>query len=276
MSWKCFHACVGQLLGEVLDEPRSTRRVEHPADVRLLQQQQLGVAGDAPRETRCGTREAAGNRDVERMHQHGVGTTDACRERRQRGAQHVHPRIALRHHRQRRDRVHGRGARVGLPDHLGDPRPQLARRTQFRDRHELVVVGGEAESDLPQRVRYPRCRRRRASADRPPPAATLPANSHDALAPRWWKAGPSTVIARTPPSYAVDLGRHRDDVGQLGGGPPAQRRGQRVGAQIKRQPGALVVVQIGHQRQHRIGGGHVVGARDVKDHRHQIKEHALE
>ena len=44
-------------------------------------------------------------------------------------------------------------AGVGRADHLGDPRPQLARRPELRDGHELVVVGGEAETDLPQRIR---------------------------------------------------------------------------------------------------------------------------
>ncbi len=46
----------GQLPGEVFDEPRSAGRVEHPADMGFLQQQQLGVAGHAPRETRLGCR----------------------------------------------------------------------------------------------------------------------------------------------------------------------------------------------------------------------------
>ena len=42
--------------------------------------------------------------------------------------------------------MHGRGAAVGFPDNLGDPRPKLACRTQFRDGHELVVVCGAAGS----------------------------------------------------------------------------------------------------------------------------------
>ena len=38
-------------------------------------------------------------------HQHGVGAADARAEGGERGAQHVHPRVALRHHRPRGDRV---------------------------------------------------------------------------------------------------------------------------------------------------------------------------
>src|SRR6478736_3274893 len=37
---------LGELLGEVLNEPRACRRIEHPPDMGLLQQQKLGVTGD--------------------------------------------------------------------------------------------------------------------------------------------------------------------------------------------------------------------------------------
>ena len=144
----------GQLFGEVLDEPRSAGRVEHPPDVGFLQQQQLRVAGDAPAKPGAMPGNPFGNRHIERVHQHRVGTADARGERGQRGAQHVHPRIALRHHRQRRDGVHGGGTGVRLAHHFGHPGPQLARGAQLRDRHELVVIGGETEADLPQRIRY--------------------------------------------------------------------------------------------------------------------------
>ena len=143
---------LGEPLGEVLNEPRPGRGIEHPPDMGFLQQQQLGVTGDPPREAGRDPRESAGDRDVERLDEHGVSTTDTRPESRQRGAQHVHPRVALGHHRQRRDSVHGRGAAVGFPDNLGNPRPKLARSTQLRDGHELVVVGGESETDLPQRI----------------------------------------------------------------------------------------------------------------------------
>ena len=43
---------------------------------------------------------------------------------------------------------------VGLADHLGHPGPQPAQHAEFGDRHELVVVCGQPEADLPQRVRH--------------------------------------------------------------------------------------------------------------------------
>ena len=66
---------LGELLGEVLDKPRPARGIEHPADVGFLEQQQLRVAGHAPRESRCGTGKTTGNSGVERKHQHGVRAT---------------------------------------------------------------------------------------------------------------------------------------------------------------------------------------------------------
>ena len=143
---------LGEPLGEVLNEPRPGRGIEHPPDMGFLQQQQLGVTGDPPREAGRDSRESAGDRDVERLDEHGVSTTDTRPESRQRGAQHVHPRVALGHHRQRRDGMHGRGAAVGFPDNLGNPRPKLACRTQLRNGHELIVVRGESKADLPQPI----------------------------------------------------------------------------------------------------------------------------
>lgn len=46
-----FPRLFGQLGGQVLDEPGAAGRVEHAADVRLLEQQQLGVASDPAGET---------------------------------------------------------------------------------------------------------------------------------------------------------------------------------------------------------------------------------
>ena len=33
ISWKCRQACSRQLIGEILDEPRTARGVQHPSDV---------------------------------------------------------------------------------------------------------------------------------------------------------------------------------------------------------------------------------------------------
>ena len=46
--------------------------------------------------------------------------------------------------------MHDRGAVVRLTDHLSDPRPQQAKRPDLGDRHELVVVGSQPETDLRQ------------------------------------------------------------------------------------------------------------------------------
>ncbi len=89
-----------QLFGEVLDEPRPASGVQHPANVGLFQQQQLGVSGDAAREASRRARKTARDGDVEHGHQHGVGAADPRAEGGQGGAQHVHPGVALGHHRQ--------------------------------------------------------------------------------------------------------------------------------------------------------------------------------
>ena len=132
------------------------------------------------------------------MHQHGIGTTDTRRESGQRGAQHVHPRVALA--------IIGNDVTActvaapasGLAHHLGNPRPQLARRAQLRDRHELVVIRGVSETDLPQRIPNGKA----AFSEQPQvcdpgrdAAGQFPRRARTLL----WNAGPSTVIARTPP-----------------------------------------------------------------------------
>src|SRR5947209_20595052 len=76
-----FPSPVRQLVGEVLDEPRSAGGIEDAADVRLLEQQQLNIASHSARETRCHARESALDGDIERIHQHGVSATDTGAER---------------------------------------------------------------------------------------------------------------------------------------------------------------------------------------------------
>ena len=102
----------------------------------------------------------------------------------------------------------------------------------------------------------------------------LAASSHVALAPRLWKAGPSTVIARTPtiPGHPRGDG---NDILDRGGATIAQRCGQWVGAEVYRQRGALVGFHLGYQRQHGVTGRRVVGAR-VEDYRRHAQVHTLE
>ena len=189
---------LGQRAGEVLDEPGAACGVEHAADVRLLQQQQLelrailraklaAVPGHPPGIALSNawtwtvsappTPAANAATVVRSMFTHGsrcaiIGLdVTACSRRR---------------------------ARIGGAHHLGHPCPELPRGAQLGDRHELVVVGGEPETDLTQRLR-----RRDSAVGQQSQVADAggdrPANSHDALAPRSWNAGPSTVMARTPP-----------------------------------------------------------------------------
>ena len=111
------------------------------------------------------------------------------------------------------------------------------------DRHELVVVGGQPEADLPQRL-----------ADRQPGFGQHPKVSHrgrDAAGQL-----PRRVGAQIVESGSVDgdrphavIGGHprgdRDDILDRGGGTIAQRRGQRVGAQVDRQRCALLGFHLG-------------------------------
>ena len=62
----------GELVGQRLDEPRAARGVDHPRQVRLHDQQRLGVAGDP-----AGERRRRPERGVERRHRDRVGTPDA-------------------------------------------------------------------------------------------------------------------------------------------------------------------------------------------------------
>ena len=78
----------GQLLGQPLDEPAAAGRVEHAAQLRLLEQDELGVARDAPGEWR-----GRAQRVVERQHRDAAGTAGGGGERRHRAAQDVHVRI---------------------------------------------------------------------------------------------------------------------------------------------------------------------------------------
>jgi len=100
-------------------------------------------------QARCHAGKAARDRHVEREHQHGVGAADPRAESGHRAAQHVHPRIAPGHHRHRGLRVNDGRPALRVADDLGDTCPQPARGAQLGDRHELVVVGGQPEADLP-------------------------------------------------------------------------------------------------------------------------------
>ena len=102
----------------------------------------------------------------------------------------------------------------------------------------------------------------------------LPASSHVALAPRLWKAGPSTVIARTPRAPAtrvatattcsIDGAARPLSVAVSGSAPRSIDTVARLSASSRV-----------HQRQQRVAGLGVVGAR-VEDHRRQVQVHTRE
>ena len=83
-----------------------------------------------------------------------TSTVSAPRRRRRRPAWYPLPRVALGHHRQRRLRVHHGTAALRLADDLGDPRPQPRAARRLGDRHELVVIGSQPETDLPQSLAH--------------------------------------------------------------------------------------------------------------------------
>ena len=135
-------------VGERLDVPRPAGRVDDPGQARLVVQDRLGVAGDAPGEV---VRQP--DRRVERQHGDRLGAADRGGEAGDRRAQHVHPRVAAGHHRRGRDRV------LALPAPLGDAPHSSATRSQIRRAArslaidgELVGGDGEAELERVQRV----------------------------------------------------------------------------------------------------------------------------
>ena len=242
--------------------------------MRLLEQQQLRVACHPACESGCDTGQSTGNCTVEGVDADGVGSSDPRRERGKCGAEHVHPRIALRHHRPRCDGVDGGRSGVGGTDDLGDPGPELPCGTQFGDRHELVVVCGEAEADLLQRVR-----RLDAVLGQHAQIGDTGRNGGREL-PR--RAGTQIVEGRT---IDGDRAHAAVIIGDPGGGchhvihrrcgSARERSRQRIAAEIDGEPGTPFAVQIGDQGQHRIRRGGVVRPR-VEDHRDELEEHPLE
>ncbi len=90
----------------------------------------------------------------------------------------------------------------------GSPTTSATRAHSWRAARNFAIVMNWSSSAAYRKLI---CRNASGTATPPSPssrryataAATLPASSHDALAPRLWNAGPSTVIARTPPPYPV-------------------------------------------------------------------------
>ena len=85
-------------------------------------------------------------RGGERQHRDRIGAAERGREHRDGRAQHVHVRIALRHHAPGGfGRDEGRLRRQ--PAGGFDARPQFPQRAEFGDGEKLVGIGGKAEED---------------------------------------------------------------------------------------------------------------------------------
>jgi len=83
---------VAKRVGHRLECAGAGRRIGHKSEIGFAQENELGVAGETPRET-------VGKAGRERMRQDAdaVGAAEAGRERRRRAAHHIHVRIARRH-----------------------------------------------------------------------------------------------------------------------------------------------------------------------------------
>ena len=127
--------------GHLLHAARAGGGIGHLGEVRFLDQHQLGIA-------RNPTREAVGQaeRRGERQHGDGVGAAEAGGDDRDGRPQHVHVRIAPRHH-PPGGLGSDQGGRRREPASLLDARPELAQRAQLGDGQELIGIGGEAEID---------------------------------------------------------------------------------------------------------------------------------
>ena len=84
---------LGEVVGQLLDVPGAVAGIGDAPERALLLQHQVGVAGDAARK-RVGLAHGPG----EGQHGDGVGAAERRAGAGNGGAQHVHPRIAPRHH----------------------------------------------------------------------------------------------------------------------------------------------------------------------------------
>ena len=116
-------------------------RIADAGEVRFFQEHKLGIARDA-----AGERVGQTQRRGVRQHRDGIGAAQARGGDRDRGAQHVHVRIALGHHAPGGlGRDHGRLRRQSAG--LLDARPQFPRGAEFRHGQKLIGVCRQPEID---------------------------------------------------------------------------------------------------------------------------------
>ena len=135
----------GQFVGEGLDVPGAAGGVQHPSQVRLLQQQQLGVAGHAAAQFRRVTPQG-----VVGLGRDAVGTGHPGGEGGRGDPQQVHPRVPLGEHPAGRADVHlhrprGLGGAAGP----GHGRPHPAGGAELGDGREHLRIGAEGHLHLP-------------------------------------------------------------------------------------------------------------------------------
>ena len=149
-AWKIGPGRGRQPVGQRFDEPGTGGRIDHEREMRLLDQEELGVAGDATREP-----VRLPERVVERKHGDGIGAAHSGGEHCGGGSQHVDPRIATAVHRPAGDRL----------DHV----VAAARR-----RHRTPRAPGARGDEPPAASRWSRTGRPRHSCGNrwfgPPPA----------------------------------------------------------------------------------------------------------
>ncbi len=263
----------GKRLGELLEVPGATPGINHPADMGLLKQQQLRVSGNAAGEIRADIRQSTRYRTVKRENRNRICPAYTGGEGSHGGAQHVHPWIALSHHRSRCDCVYPKCSTVGMVQHLGDPGPQLPGRTKFRHGHELVVIGDQPDADLVERV-----------GDGAPcfdqqPQIVGRCGDHSGKFPACIGASivkRGAIDGNRPHSRpAADPGSYRDHVVNIGRRTSAQRCGQRIGTQINGHQPAPAVVRAGHQGHQFLGRRSEISS-GVDDYRRQLKVNALQ
>ena len=263
----------GKGFGESLDVPRAAGGVENAADAGLLEQQQLGVAGNPPGEVNAHSGESARDRRIEWQDLHRVGSPDARTKRCHGGAHHIHPGIPLSHHRRRRDRMYRRSAVIGAAQHVGHPCPQLPGRTELRDGHELVIVGGQPEADLMQ------CVEGSYSGSGLQAQVVKARAEHTRQFPGG--AGPTVVESRSVDgdrphaALAGHGGGHRKNFLDSAGVGPTQSGGERVGTEVDRHRRAPCVVGSGHQGKHRPGRDREMRT-GVQHYRREFEVHTLQ
>ncbi len=186
-------ARVGEFVGEPLHVPGAARRVDHPGQVRLLDEDRGGVAGDTARE-----RVRQAERVVEGQHGDRVGAAHSGGQRGDRRAQHVHPRVAARHHHRRGHDVLELRPRARAPRRPRPPAPTAgARPAAWRSSgtgRRSPRTGTPAAHRPVRRSAPPPVSSRRYAT----PVASEQPSSWAAEPPASWYGSASTVSARSP------------------------------------------------------------------------------